>query len=280
MSVGGLSIFNEPYRDILFDTICAEQGVQSGDKIECYTKDFAEKMNQRGDEVVAVILEPLVQGAGGMIVWPREAVEEVVAISRGKGAVVIFDEVMTGCLAALEKTLPSNIYPSCPDIICLSKGLTGGMLPLALTVAQEEIYQSFLTKDKRQMFLHGHSFSANPLACAAALAACTLMKEPSLKEKWQKIESINRARIAKYKNCDRVRDIRVCGTIAALELSAKREGYDSPLANAITAKALAEGVFLRPLGNVLYILPPYCTSKEELHQIWNVVDSCINASVF
>ena len=274
MSVGGRGLFTQPYEDMLFDVIHVEQGSQSTDSVESYVGDLKTRMEKEGHRVAAVILEPLVQGAGGMIVWPREALKQVVRVAKKHGAYVIFDEVMTG-FGRTGRNFAFEHIDEKPDILCLSKGLTGGALPLALTVATSEIYDCFLSKEKKKMFFHGHSFTANPLACAAARASCQLMKDPTLPQKWKQIHEIHLAHIDKYKSDPRVIDTRVCGTIAAIEFQSDQRGYESPLSQQITQKAMKEGVFLRPLGNILYILPPYCITSEELNQVWSVTEDCL-----
>ena len=275
MSVSGRGIFTDPYKEMLFDVIQVKQGAYSTDGVNAYVEGFKEKMAAHGSQVAAVILEPLVQGAGGMKVWEPSAVREVVQVARSHGAHVIFDEVMTG-FGRTGTNFAMESVNEVPDLLCLSKGLTGGFMPMALTVANSQVYECFLSKEKSQMFFHGHSFTANSVACAAALASSKLMKEPQLKLKWEKIESIHRNHRAKYEGHPHVLDLRVCGTIAAIELKAQQPGYESHFSQIITQKAMEEGVFLRPLGNILYILPPYCITTDELEQVWFVVDRCIN----
>ena len=276
MSVGGRGLFTALYDEMLFEVIRAQQGTKISDGSGVYVEDFKEKMEQQGERVAAVIIEPLMQGAGGMIPWPREALEEVVRVAKRHGAFVIFDEVMTG-FGRTGKNFAFDHIDENPDLLCLSKGLTGGCLPMALTVATSEIYDCFMSREKSKMFFHGHSFTANPIACAAALANSKLMKEPSLPAKWERIHSIHTTHIEQYKAHPHVIDTRVCGTIAAIELKSKQTGYESPLASSITQSAMAQGVFLRPLGNVLYLLPPYCISPDELKHVWSVISSCIDS---
>lgn len=274
MSVGGRGLFTQPYEEMLFDVIHAHQGTKSTDGWESYVDDFKHRMGEQGHRVAAVVLEPLVQGAGGMIMWPQRALEEVVHVAKDHGAYVIFDEVMTGFGRTGKNFAFEHIHKK-PDLLCLSKGLTGGFLPLSLTVTTPEIYDCFLSEKKSKMLFHGHSFTANPIACAAATISTELMKDPGLPLRWQQIYETHVTRVDKYKHHPHVIDARVCGTISAIELQSDQRGYESPLAEAVTQRAMEEGVFLRPLGNILYILPPYCITCEELDQIWSVVDTCI-----
>ena len=264
MSVSGPSIFTENYREMTFPVVHAEVG---GD-------DFKNKLERWGEEVVAVIFEPLIQGAGGMKLWPLPELQRAIKLAREMGALIIFDEVMTA-FGRTGKNFAFEHLGIVPDILCLSKGLTGGVIPLALTVASADIYQSFLSPARDKMFFHGHSFTANPIACKVATISCSLMKESSLKEKWQKINRLHYRRMEKVQNHPLVSNGRICGTMVALELAEKNPGYQSSLAPIVTKRAMEEGVFLRPLGNVLYTLPPYCISEEELNQVWDTIELCL-----
>ncbi|MCB1053313.1 MAG: adenosylmethionine--8-amino-7-oxononanoate transaminase, partial [Acidobacteria bacterium] len=176
MSVGGPGPFTDPYLPMLFSVTRCKQGQTSDDPLERWVGPFEQWMHEHGDQTVAVILEPLVQGAGGMIMWPVAAVRRIVEVARAHGALVIFDEVMTGfgrtgSLFAYQKVGVA------PDLLCLSKGLTGGTLPLSLTLATQAIFDAFWHDEKARMFFHGHSFTANPFGCAAAVANLSLLDQ-------------------------------------------------------------------------------------------------------
>ena len=278
MSVGGPGLFRQPYEDMLFEVVHVNQGTRSTDSLESYVSDFKKQMGLLEGRVAAVIVEPLIQGAGGMIMWPEAALKEVFRVAREWGVYLIFDEVMTG-FGRTGKNFAFEHIGETPDLLCLSKGLTGGVMPMSLTVVQSQIYDTFLSTEKKKMFFHGHSFTANPLACAAALVNSQLMREPGLKLKWERIHKVHLSYIHKYKGHPKVVDARLCGTVAALELDSNEKGYESPLAYKLTQRALKEGVFLRPLGNVLYVLPPYCITEEELEHIWSVISICLEEVV-
>lgn len=277
MSVGGRGVFTKPYAPLLFDVIHAGQGTRSSDAVEAYTSSALALMEKHREELAGVILEPLVQGAGGMIVWPVEAVRKICARARELGLFLIFDEVMTGfgrtgSLFAFEQ------IGIAPDLLCLSKGLTGGNLPLALTVASPEIYDAFLDDEKSKMFFHGHSFTGNPISCAAALANLRLLKKSDLSGRWRRISEIHRQRLESLP-LQSILDRRIRGTIAAVELKTPRTGYESDFAERATGLALKHGVFLRPLGNILYVLPPYCISDESLHRVWDAIEKiCLDSA--
>lgn len=274
MSVGGKGVFTQAYKELLFPVIQTSQGQLYQDPIDRFISDFQKKLKLHHQHLAGVILEPFVQGAGGMIMWPKEAVVEVSALTKEHGIYLIFDEVMTGFgrtgeFFAFEKMKNPELTP---DILCLSKGLTGGVLPLALTLTSSEIYESFLSNKKENMFFHGHSFTGNALSSAAACANLELMEEKNLKQDWKRIESFHRQRVKNLKISNLV-EARVCGTIAALEIEEKKKGYASPFAEKFSKWAFNHGVLLRPLGNVIYILPPYCISNEELKLTWDVIEA-------
>ncbi len=275
MSVGGESVFTQAYSDMMFQVVRAAHPTFSGAGADAFLQDFTRKIDRFGDRLAGVIVEPLVQGAGGMIVWPEEALKQIAAMTRERGIYLIFDEVMTGfgrtgALFAMEKLGLS------PDLVCLSKGLTGGMLPLSVTLASEPIYESFLSDDRAKTFFHGHSFTANPITCAAALANLELCKSPRLAESWARVEAIHRRRLERLGHREILVDARQCGTIAAVEIKNPEGGYLSPIGPMMYRHALDEGVLLRPLGNVLYLLPPYCIEEDELERCWDVLESCLN----
>ena len=273
MSVSARGPFTKAYQSFLFPIYQCEQGHLSSDPDHKFYKDFERKLETHHRHLAAVIIEPLIQGAGGMIVWPKAVLERICRLTKSAGAYLIFDEIMTG-FGRTGTLFALNQIKHLPDILCLSKGLTGGFLPLALTVSTKAIYKDFLSDKKQQALLHGHSFTGNPLSCAAALANVRLWKKnkaPLLK-KLKNIENINQQRLKIFKNHPKVKDIRHKGTMAVVEKKGSG-AYHSLFAEEATAKALKQGVFLRPLGNCVYILPPYCISPKELHKTWDVIES-------
>ena len=154
MSVSGRSLFTHPYKDMLFSVIQAKQGRLSSDPVSAYLADFETKLKNHHKHLAGVIIEPFIQGAGGMIIWPKEALQEICFLSKKKGLYLIFDEVMTG-FGRTGEIFAFQKLGITPDLLCLSKGLTGGFLPLALTVANQEIYNSFLSEDKKKLFFTG-----------------------------------------------------------------------------------------------------------------------------
>ncbi|MBL7699737.1 MAG: adenosylmethionine--8-amino-7-oxononanoate transaminase [Chitinophagaceae bacterium] len=222
------------------------------------------------EQCVCVIYEPLLQGAGGMNVYDAKALDEFIALCRSHGVICIADEVMTG-FGRTGKMFASENCVNKPDIICLSKGLTGGTMAMGVTACSKLIHDAFVTDDKKKTFFHGHSFTANPLSCAAALASLDLFK---IENTFQHIGRIVRshesfaARLAGYRN---IKNIRQCGTIIAFEIPDEVSGYTSSIRDVITASGLENGVYLRPLGNTVYLMPPYCMSEEEMERVYEVV---------
>ena len=273
MSVGGKSLFTRPYEKVLFSVTHARQGILSTDPLEQYCAHALQLIEEDPGEFAAIIFEPLIQGAGGMIVWPHEALKRICATARRKGIYVIFDEVMTG-FGRTGSLFAFNQLDIVPDVLCLSKGLTGGSLPLALTIANGDIYQEFLSETKEKMFFHGHSFTANPVSCAAALANLEILRERDMQAQWQRIHRLHTHGLEQIDH-PKVLDRRLCGTMAAVEIMTSELGYRSTFAEKVTQFAFAHGVFLRPLGNVIYVLPPYCISDESLKTTWQVIKKAI-----
>ncbi|MBC6415502.1 MAG: adenosylmethionine--8-amino-7-oxononanoate transaminase [Bdellovibrionales bacterium] len=273
MSVSARGIFNRPYKSFLFPIYSCSQGSLSFDSEEKFYRDFERQLEKHHKKLCAVIIEPLIQGAGGMIIWPVATLKRICRLAKSRGLYLIFDEVMTGfgrtgSLFAFEQ------IGITPDILCLSKGLTGGILPLALTISTDSIYKNFLSPKKEKALLHGHSFTGNPLSCSAALANLKVLKKNKSKllKKWKQIESINCDRLKNLKPSVPIKDKRAKGLVAVVQ---KKGDYSSDFSYEAYQKALKQGVFIRPLGGVIYILPPYCISKQELHKVWDVIESLI-----
>ena len=222
----------------------------------------------------AVILEPIIQGAGGMNMVRPEFVKKVAEVVKQNNSLLIADEVLTGfgrtgSLFAFQK---ADIKP---DIIALSKGLTGGFLPMGLTVSKEKIFQSFISDAPEKTFWHGHSFTANPLGCAAANASLDLLeKEPS---KFLDFEKRHLSLLSILNNLPNTKKFRICGTICAFELEAGGgAGYMNNIGKEVKANAIEEGLFIRPLGNVIYLMPPLCITDNQLLRSYQVIEKVLN----
>lgn len=220
--------------------------------------------------VAAVIIEPLIQGAGGMRMCRPEFLRALAAMTAERGALLIFDEVMTGfgrtggAFACIEAGVT-------PDLICLSKGLTGGFLPLALTVCREGIHAAFLGEGFDRAFSHGHSFTANPLGCAAALASLDLLEQPRTQARIAAIGAAHRRGLEGLAGHPRISRRRLTGTVAALDVEAGEAGYGAPVGQRLKRHFLERGILVRPLGHVWYLLPPYCVTDDELDRAYAVL---------
>ena len=227
---------------------------------------------REGSRVAAVIIEPLVQGAGGMRMHSGETLAALADVARKHGVLFIADEVMTGggrtgTLWAHEATGIT------PDLVCAGKTIAGGILPIATTLVAPHIVQAFDTEDRSRTFFHGHSFTAHPLSCAVGVANWRLM-EDGLGEEPRQIESFWRERIEPMRSREGVKDVRIQGTIAAIELDLPG-GYLADAGRRMRRVCLEKGVWLRPLGNVLYALPPFRTSRASLEQIADAMEAAL-----
>ena len=207
----------------------------------------------------AVLIEPMLQGAGGMIVWPAEFVKGVRRLCDRYGTLMIADEVLTG-FGRTGTMFACEHAGITPDIICLSKGLTAGYLPLGVTATTAAVYEAFLSDDRAKTFFHGHSYTANPLACAVGLASLDLFRDEAVLTKVTRLEQQLRAGFEPLRSLG---DVRVIGGVAAIELASSKPGYLDQTGPRLAAAFLDRGLLLRPLGNVVYCMPPYCISESE-----------------
>ena len=222
------------------------------------------------DDVAAVILEPLIQGAGGMRMCRPEFVRAVAEHVREAGALLILDEVMTG-FGRTGSLFACEQAGVVPDLICLSKGLTGGFLPMGATVAREGFCQAFIGQTLDRAFLHGHSYTANPLGCAAGLASLEILTSPECERRRDAIEAVQRERVTALAKRRPDLHARARGTIAALDLA--KGGYGDGSGARIKERFWKEGMLIRPLGPVVYFLPPFCVTTEELHTAWDLLET-------
>lgn len=272
MSSGGKSVFNKAYTNMLFDVIHLPFPVKGA---ESHTIDkFKEILQEQSNEIAAIIIEPLILGSGGMLIYEPFVIDELYKLAKEHNIFFILDEVMTGfgrtgTMFAFEQT---NIVP---DIICLSKGLTGGNLPLALTIATKEIYNAFYSKNKADMFFHSSSYTANPIACAAATANLDIWASQPILDK---VKNINKSHLEKLKTFEQnefIKNVRVLGSILAFDINVENGGYLSDIAIDLYKFYIENGVLLRPLGNTVYIMPPYCISQASLNQIYDTIEDAI-----
>ena len=274
MSVSDDSSFTEPFREMRFFVHrvhsaycyrCPVGKIRSSCQIECCDK-LEKLLAEKSGEIAAVIVEPLLQGAGGMIVHPVEFLQKVRRLCTENGVLLIADEVLTG-FGRTGKMFACESAHVVPDLMCLSKGITGGVLPMGATACTAKLHEAFVSTDRNRTFYHGHSYTGNPLAAAAAVAnLCVFEKEPVM-ERIQAITRIHERRLARIQNHPAVGDVRAVGTVAAVEVHADDPGYMSKLKPVLYDFYLNAGILLRPLGNVVYVLPPYAISADELNYV-------------
>lgn len=248
---------------------------------DAWSDTLAQQLHRHGKDVAAVLVEPMLQGAGGMIVWPAEFLAGVRRLCDAHGVLMIADEVLTG-FGRTGRLFACEHANVSPDVICLSKAVTGGYLPLGVTVTTEAVYDAFLSDDRSRTFFHGHSFTGNPLACALAVASLDLVRDTRAVEKVQQIEAWLRRGLQPLASHPSVGDVRVLGGVGIVELVVDKAtksagGYLDSVGPALTRAFLDRGLLLRPLGNVVYALPPYVITEQETDwmtaQIADVVDS-------
>ena len=265
MSVGQRGVFNRAYAPLLFDVETIPYPAAGAEQA---TFDALDRACAAG--AAAFIVEPLVLGAGGMLFYSADVLRRMRDICARHGVLFIADEVMTGwgrtgTLLACEQ---AGIEP---DILCLSKGLTGGALPLAVTMASEPIFEAHWSTDRAKMFFHSSSYTANPIACAAAAANLAIWREEPVLERVARLGAAQAARLA---TLDGIRNPRVLGTIAAFEIGAG-EGYLSDRAPRLMAAFRERDVLLRPLGDTLYVMPPYCIGDDDLDRVYSAISEVL-----
>lgn len=261
MSAGERGVFNETYAPLLYDV-----GYLPFPHDEQATLNAFEDFLKAGD-VAALVLEPLVQGAAGMKIYSGKVLRGLYDLCQKYGALMIADEVMTG-FGRTGSMFACAQGGFAPDLLCLSKGLTGGFLPMGATLCTAEIYDAFYHDSRAKQFFHSTSFTGNALACASALASLDIWRDEPVFERLQMIEKSHKDAAQSFAARDDVSDVRVKGTIMALDIVDETDGYLSDLGVRLYNEFLEGGILLRPIGNCVYILPPYCITKDELERIY------------
>ena len=279
MATASRSVFSEPFDSMLFEThFVPYPETWLGDAtVEAREQQILSNIEsifvESPDTFAGVIIEPLVQGAGGMRMCRPVFLQKLEKLCKEHGILLIFDEVMTGfgrtgdyfaCLKA----------ESTPDIICLSKGITGGFLPLSVTITSEKIQDAFKSNDNRHTFWHGHSYTANPLGCAAANASFEILTS---QQKFRKLEIMQAEYESMLSEWEGIEKVRRCGTILAFDLKTESEtGYFNSIASDLKRLFPEMGVLLRPLGNVIYVMPPYCITEVQLEKVYTAIKTALS----
>ena len=265
MSVGERGVFNVAYEPLMFAVdrlpFPAEGGAEMLSAFEALAA---------GGDMAAIILEPLILGSGGMRMYGPQVLEGIRRICDRHGVLMIADEVMTGWGRTGEMWACDHAGIA-PDILCTSKGLTGGAIPLAATLATEEIFQAHWSEDRSRTFFHSSSYTANPLACAAGLANARIWAAGGMQARLKAVAAMQSERLAALARDDRFADARQTGTIAAIDLKVEAAGYLAAVGQRLRAHALERGVLLRPLGNTVYVMPPYCITGDQMDRVWGAI---------
>jgi adenosylmethionine-8-amino-7-oxononanoate aminotransferase len=273
MSVGARGPFTDPYQPLLFDV---ERIPFPATGREGATLGALEALCRRGD-AAALIVEPLVLGAGGMRMYSPAVLAALRQICAAHGVLFIADEVMTGWGRTGSRFACEQASVS-PDIACYSKGLTGGSLPLAVTLCRHEIFMAHYASDRRRTFFHSSSFTANPIACAAALANLEIWESEPVLARIAALAALQTKQLDRFREHPRFQGVRQTGTIAALDLNADDAGYFARIGPRLQECFREARVLLRPLGSTIYVMPPYCVTENDLHVVYDAIAAAAAAT--
>jgi adenosylmethionine-8-amino-7-oxononanoate aminotransferase len=268
MSVGDRSVFTAPFNDYLFEVSFLDLPTEENERsiISAFTE-----MVGTGD-IGVFIFEPLIQGAAGMRMYSPETLEKLLQIAKANQVICIADEVFTG-FCRTGKFFATDYLITKPDIMAVSKGITGGTLPLGVTTCSAEIYEAYKSADITKTFLHGHSYTANPLSCAAANASYSILMSTDCQRQIEKITTLHSTFVEKLKSHTLVKKVSSLGTILSVEIkTSNKTEYTNSLRKLIYEYFLEKDILLRPLGNILYIVPPYCIREDELQIIYQAIE--------
>jgi adenosylmethionine---8-amino-7-oxononanoate aminotransferase len=269
MAVSGRSAFTAAFDSLLFEVEFID--LPDASNIE----GLKSQISDLKSDLACFIFEPLVQGTAGMVMYEAEYLDELLKHCRNEGVLTIADEVFTG-FGRTGKLFACDYLSQQPDIMCFSKGLTGGTMALGLTTCTQQIYDAFLSDDKLKTLFHGHSYTANPVACSAALASLDITLQDATMQNIQRIASMHSGFASRVKDHPKVRTIRQTGTIVAMEWEiGDNTSYFSSLRDKLYQYFLNAGIIMRPLGNVIYILPPYCITDDELNYIYSKIEQAL-----
>lgn len=287
MAVGERSVFTSPFDCLMFDVDRLETpagpwepGSSAGEEAHAAALGSLQNwLELHSKEIACLVVEPMIQGSGGMRMYSRVWLEEMDRLCKAHDVPWIADEVFTGFGRTGKLFACSDIEGRnslSPSAVCLSKGLTGGFLPLGATAFLESVFEDFLSDDRGRTFFHGHSFTGNPLGCAAALASLELSKDAATESSWIRIERWHREGLRRLQESFPIQGARVLGTIAAFELPDAPKGYLARRGQDVVRVCREEGVLLRPLGDTIYVVPPYCIRRDEHKRIFDALESALD----
>lgn len=268
MSVGGRSKFNEPFAPYLFDVAFID--FPNGNNDTAVLKQFQTLAESK--KIAAFIYEPLIQGAAGMRMYAPDTLEKLLQIANKHNIICIADEVMTG-FGRTGKLFASLHCITPPDIMCLSKGITGGTMAMGVTTCCSKIYEAFVSEDIYKVFFHGHSYTGNPLACTAANASFDLLMNDTCTKNIARISLANKAFCERIISKSWIQDARFLGTVMAIEFKTdSATSYFNNLRDQLYQYFLSKDILLRPLGNIIYLIPPYIITNEELERVYTAIE--------
>jgi len=271
MSAGARGIYNAAYEPLLYDVVRLPFPKGRG----C---DTLAALEAAANDAAALIVEPLILGAGGMLTYDAEILRKMKALCARHGALFIADEVMTG-FGRTGTMFACEQAGITPDIMAISKGITGGSLPLAATLCTPPIFEAHYSTDRARTFFHSSSFTANPIACAAARANLDIWKSEPVRDRIAALGNLQEERLAPFRTDPRFENVRRLGTIAALDLKVPDPGYLAGVTPRLTAFFHQREVLLRPLGNTIYVMPPYCTTAAELDLVYDAIRAAAESFV-
>lgn len=272
MAASGISFYTQAFAEMFLEVVRIPVPIE-GKEQESY--DSLQKVIETY-EVSAFIFEPLVLGAAGMVMYEPETLDKLLEICKKNNVLTIADEVMTG-FGKTGKTFACDYLQNQPDMMCVSKALTGGTIPMAITTFTQEIFDAFYSEDINKALFHGHTFTANPTGCAAALASFQLLQTNEIQNNIQHINQRHLEFQNRIKGHSKVLTTRVLGVIFALEIeSSENEQYYGNMRNKLYNYFIENGVVLRPVGNIVYILPPYIISDEQLNKVYQTIENAID----
>ena len=272
MAASGISFYTQAFAEMFLEVVRIPVPIESKEQ-ESY--DSLQKVIETY-EVSAFIFEPLVLGAAGMVMYEPETLDKLLEICKKNNVLTIADEVMTG-FGKTGKTFACDYLQNQPDMMCVSKALTGGTIPMAITTFTQEVFDAFYSEDINKALFHGHTFTANPTGCAAALASFQLLQTNEIQNNIQHINQRHLEFQNSIKGHSKVLTTRVLGVIFALEIeSSENEQYYGNMRNKLYNYFIENGVVLRPVGNIVYILPPYIISDEQLNKVYQTIENAID----
>ena len=272
MAASGISFYTQAFNGMFIDVVRIPVPIKGQEE----TSFLALRNAINNNNCAGFIFEPLVQGAAGMVMYEPESLDELIRICQENNVLTIADEVMTG-FGKTGKTFACDYLKTQPDMICLSKALTGGTIPMAITSFTQAIFEGFYDDDINKALFHGHTFTANPTGCAAALASLELLQTPEMQNNITRVNQSHLAFQKRIENHPKVTTTRVLGVIFALEIKTENQAsYYGTLRNQLYDFFIENGIVLRPVGNIVYILPPYIISDEQLNKVYAVIENALD----